>query len=235
MIKYRLCRLRFHTTQIVITTVFFLLMTGFCFAQEEKLFEVKAKKFVYTPHIIKVNKGDVVRIRLISEDVHHGFFIDGYGIKTSAHPGQEGFLKFVADKTGRFSFRCSVTCGEFHPYMVGYLVVEPNLRYIGFIALTGIIGLANLLWLMCGRKRRNDTADKKDKLFGIIPLDYRFKLTGFKLVRFLLKSRWFPLLALILNLFIFVIILLSGLLGGYGAGNYNFGVMIVWILWWVML
>lgn len=75
----------------------------------------------------------------------------------------------------------------------------------------------------------------KDRLFGIMPLDFRFELTKFKLVRLVFKSRWFPLLALIFNLFIFVIILMAGLLGGYSAGNYNFGIMIVWILWWVML
>ena len=74
-----------------------------------------------------------------------------------------------------------------------------------------------------------------DKLFGLIDLNWRFELTKFKLIRNLFKSRWFPLLAIILNLFIFVIILISGLIGGFSAGNYNFGIMIVWILWWVML
>ncbi len=74
-----------------------------------------------------------------------------------------------------------------------------------------------------------------DKLFGIIPLDFRFELTRFKPIRILFKSRWFPLLVILFNLFIFVIILLAGFLGGYSAGNYNFGIMIVWILWWVML
>ncbi len=94
--------------KIFFVIVLMLFFAGDSFAQE-RFFEIKAKKFSYTPNIIKVNKGDVVRIRLISEDVHHGFFLDGYGIRTSAHPGQEGSLKFVADKAGRFSFRCSVT------------------------------------------------------------------------------------------------------------------------------
>ena len=75
----------------------------------------------------------------------------------------------------------------------------------------------------------------KDKLFGLIDLNWRFELTSFKPVRNLFKSRWFPLLPIIINLFIFVIILLAGFLGGYSSGNYNFGIMIVWILWWVML
>ncbi|GFP25109.1 4Fe-4S binding protein [Candidatus Hakubella thermalkaliphila] len=75
----------------------------------------------------------------------------------------------------------------------------------------------------------------EDKLFGLIDLNFRFELTKFKLVRALCKSRWLPLLLILFNLFIFVIILLAGLFGGYSAGNYNFGIMMVWILWWVLL
>lgn len=119
---------------------------------DERLFEIKAKKFSYTPNIIKVNKLDLVRIRLISEDVTHGLFIDGYGLNASAHPGQDGSLTFVADKTGRFSFRCSVTCGEFHPYMIGYLIVEPNLRFLTYILLTVAIGLVSALFILKKRK-----------------------------------------------------------------------------------
>ena len=74
-----------------------------------------------------------------------------------------------------------------------------------------------------------------DKLFGLIDLNKRFELTQYKPIRALFKSRWFPLLAIIFNLFFFVIILLAAFLGGYSAGNYNFGIMLVWILWWVML
>ncbi|MGM0490728.1 MAG: 4Fe-4S binding protein [Planctomycetota bacterium] len=44
-----------------------------------------------------------------------------------------------------------------------------------------------------------------------------------------------PLLLLFFNPFMFVIILVAALLGGYSAGNYNFGIMLVWILWWVLL
>lgn len=76
---------------------------------------------------------------------------------------------------------------------------------------------------------------EKEKLFGIIDLDWRFELTSIKLVRKLFKSRWFPLALLIFNLFMFTIILMSGFIGGYSTGNYNFGIMIVWILWWVLL
>lgn len=76
---------------------------------------------------------------------------------------------------------------------------------------------------------------RRDKLFGLIDLNLRFELTQFKLIRWLFKSRWFPLLALLFNLAMFMVILMAGFLGGYAAGNYNFGIMLVWILWWVML
>ncbi|HIE27568.1 TPA: 4Fe-4S binding protein, partial [Candidatus Poribacteria bacterium] len=230
--------------------VFFILI-GFLFTPPafaaERFFEIKAKKFSYTPNIIEVNKGDTVRIRLISEDVSHGFYLDGYEISTSAHPGQEGSLKFVADKTGKFSFRCSVTCGEFHPYMVGYLKVKTNWRYYLGILPIFIFGIGSLL--LTQRRKSNpgnssvheaqSPSDsgylRQDKLFGIIPLDWRFELTKYKPIRALFKSRWFPFIFLVMNLAIFTVILLAGFVGGFSTGNYNFGVMIVWILWWVLL
>ena len=134
---------------IFLSLVFFVSLS---FA-ENKFFEVKAKKFSYTPNIIKVNKDDTVNIRLISEDVHHGFFLDGYELETSAYPGEEGSVKFVANKSGKFNFRCSVTCGEFHPYMIGYLIVGPNSRFFTFVGLTIVLALGGLLFLFFSRDK----------------------------------------------------------------------------------
>lgn len=134
---------------------------------EEKFFEIKAVKFSYTPNIIKVDSGDTVKIRLISEDVHHGFYLDGYNIGTTARPGQEGSLKFVASKTGRFSFRCSVTCGEFHPYMVGSLIVEPNSRFFAYVVLIVVLGVAHSGFIvLCNGKIVSDN------IIYLFPLPY---------------------------------------------------------------
>ncbi len=114
---------------------------------QEIFIEINARKFSFTPNIIKINKGDTVKIRFISEDVHHGFFLDGYQVNTSARPGQDGSLAFVANKSGRFSFRCSVACGVFHPYMAGYLTVEPNLRFNIFGLMILFLGLTSFLFI----------------------------------------------------------------------------------------
>jgi polyferredoxin len=221
---------KFKFFYVLIILLLLLFFPNISFAQNEKFFEIKAQKFFYTPNIIKVNKGDLVRIRLISEDVHHGFYLDGYKIRTTAHPGKEGQLQFIANKTGRFSFRCSITCGEFHPYMIGYLYVEPNFMLYSGIFFTFLLGVGSLVVTF----QRKELC-VRPKLFGIIPLDWKFELTKFPIVRNLFKNRWMPFVPILVNLLVFSIIIFADFIGGFGPGNYNFGIMIVWILWWSLL
>lgn len=136
-----------------VLTITLLAIAALQVGAAQRIIEIKARKFFYKPHIIRVRRGDEITIRLISEDVQHGFFLDGYGVRTSAYPGQDGSVSFIADKTGRYNFRCSVTCGEFHPFMVGYLVVGPNIRFYLFIVIIGLIGLASLAIVLKSRKK----------------------------------------------------------------------------------
>lgn len=85
-----------------------------------------ASQFDYSPGVIKVNEGDRVTIELVSTDVVHGLYLDGYNLEVTADPGQSASLNFIADKTGTFRFRCSVTCGPLHPFMIGKLKVGNN-------------------------------------------------------------------------------------------------------------
>ncbi len=137
-----------------VAMMFFLIVSAgvVCFA-ETRFIEVRAKKFAYEPHRIEVNRGDEVTIRLISEDVTHGLYLDGYQMMTQAHPGQDGSITFVASRSGRFVFRCSVTCGEFHPFMVGHLLVRPNNRFWLFVLLVVAAGLASLGAVLVKKKR----------------------------------------------------------------------------------
>ena len=101
----------------------------------ERTFRVDASSFEYTPAVLAVNHGDLVTIELTSTDVVHGLYIDGYDLEINADPGQTAMLTFIADRPGSFRFRCSVTCGELHPFMIGKLKVGQNSllwRGIGF-------------------------------------------------------------------------------------------------------
>ncbi len=101
-------------------------------------FRIDARQYTYSPSELKVNAGDTVNIQLVSTDVVHGLYVDGYDISIEADPGQTKTLSFVADKPGSFRFRCNVTCGAMHPFMIGKLTVGTNnwlYRSIGLAAL----------------------------------------------------------------------------------------------------
>jgi len=99
----------------------------------ERTIRLEAKSFEYTPPVIQVAQGDRVTLEIVSTDVVHGIYIDGYELEASADPGQTARLTFVADRAGSFRFRCSVTCGALHPFMIGQLKVGSNtLLWRGF-------------------------------------------------------------------------------------------------------
>lgn len=106
------------------------------------VFRIEASQYAYNPGEIAVNPGDTVTIQLVSTDVVHGLYIDGYDLSLEADPGQTATLTFVANQTGSFRFRCNVTCGAMHPFMIGKLDVGANVtlfRAIG-LALLGVFG-----------------------------------------------------------------------------------------------
>jgi len=93
---------------------------------QERIFEIDARQYAYSPSELQVNQGDTVTIRLVSTDVVHGLYVDGYDVSAEADPGQTATLTFTADKAGSFRFRCNVTCGAMHPFMIGKLTVGNN-------------------------------------------------------------------------------------------------------------
>ena len=87
---------------------------------------IDASQFEFSPSRLNVTRGDTVRVKLAASDVVHGFFLDGYEIDFRVEPGTSQEFAFVADRSGKFRYRCSVACGTLHPFMIGELVVGPN-------------------------------------------------------------------------------------------------------------
>lgn len=116
-------------------------------APQERIFRIDAQQFAYSPSELVVNPGDGVTIQLVSTDVVHGLYIDGYDLAVEADPGQAATLTFTADKQGSFRFRCNVTCGAMHPFMIGKLTVGRNdwlLRSTG-LAVIAVLGILTLV------------------------------------------------------------------------------------------
>lgn len=86
--------------------------------------EVEGGSFYYKPNLIRVKKGEPVKIVLNSVDMMHDFVIDELDVRTDIiKSGETTEVEFTADTTGEFEFYCSV--GQHRANgMVGTLIVE---------------------------------------------------------------------------------------------------------------
>jgi heme/copper-type cytochrome/quinol oxidase subunit 2 len=127
-----------------------------------------ARRYAFDPPVIRVERGDEVRLRFASLDVVHGVYLEGYDIDVTIEPlrrevrvrrGNEPpetmrELVFIAERGGKFRYRCSKTCGAMHPFMVGELIVEPNwlLRVSSLAAVGLLVGGFAWVWHRAGRE-----------------------------------------------------------------------------------
>lgn len=134
---------RFILALVVLAITFMPLPMGTGLPRSREL-RIAASQYEFGPAVISVNQGDRVTIELVSTDVVHGLYLDGYDLEVTADPGQTASLSFIADKSGTFRFRCSVTCGPLHPFMIGKLKVGNNTllwRGIALAVLAAAVGL----------------------------------------------------------------------------------------------
>jgi heme/copper-type cytochrome/quinol oxidase subunit 2 len=115
------------------------------YVPQDRIFRVDASQFSFDPGVLAVKPGDRVTVELRSTDVVHGLYLDGYGLSVVADPGQTATLTFVADRPGSFRFRCSVPCGDIHPFMLGRLRVGPNWLLIRAMAVIAIVVVWSLV------------------------------------------------------------------------------------------
>ncbi|MBV5313949.1 MAG: cytochrome c oxidase subunit II [Prolixibacteraceae bacterium] len=73
---------------------------------------------------VPMNKA--IKMKLVSLDVIHGFYIPAFRIKEDVVPGREKMSWFIAQKEGSFELFCSEYCGMNHSYMYTYVKVLPQ-------------------------------------------------------------------------------------------------------------
>jgi plastocyanin len=128
---------------------------------QERVITITARKYGYEPAVLKVNRGDRLRIRLVAKDVTHGFYLEGYDVDAKARPENptfwlrrpskgEGYqeveeISLVTDRPGKFHYRCSITCGYMHPFMQGELIVSPNYLFPTSLGLSAALAVAMMM------------------------------------------------------------------------------------------
>lgn len=117
-------------------------------ASQTHTISVNARAYAYEPGTLTVQRGDIITLHLEAADTVHGLYLDGYDVNLVAEPGKSATATFAADKEGKFKFRCSVACGALHPFMIGELIVTPNLPFARalLITLVAVIGAAAFFW-----------------------------------------------------------------------------------------
>jgi cytochrome c oxidase subunit 2 len=94
-------------------------------AAQEKVIQVTAEKFKFTPAVIEMKLGQPVVLELTTLDRKHGFQVPDLKIDESIEPGKVTRVRIVPDKAGTFPFHCDVFCGSGHEEMAGEIVVKP--------------------------------------------------------------------------------------------------------------
>lgn len=115
----------------------------------ERLIRVTAENYAFSPAVIYANPGDQITVELVSKDVAHGLSVDGYPVDLHAEPGRSARTTFIAERAGTFKIRCTVACGNLHPFMTGKIAVGPNLllyRALGLALLVMVYGAVQAVW-----------------------------------------------------------------------------------------
>jgi mono/diheme cytochrome c family protein len=81
----------------------------------------------FAPDVIRLNRGEHVRLRLSAPDVVHGFEIPALGVSVpEIYPGRVVEVTFTPEQVGKFAFACTRWCSAGHWRMRGVIeVVDP--------------------------------------------------------------------------------------------------------------
>jgi cytochrome c oxidase subunit 2 len=94
-------------------------------SSDERVIEVTARKWEFTPSKLVLHKGVPVVLELRSLDRKHGFAVPELGIRVDVTPEKPMRIRIVPAKLGTFAAHCDVFCGEGHEGMVAEIDVVP--------------------------------------------------------------------------------------------------------------
>lgn len=101
-----------------------LLAGGPALGDAPRVIEISAKRFEFTPHELRLHKGETVTLRIKSSDVTHGLFQRALGLDLTLEPGTTVEATLTPKEAGRFHAICDNFCGAGHGNMHLDIIVE---------------------------------------------------------------------------------------------------------------
>ncbi|GAA3994961.1 ba3-type cytochrome C oxidase subunit II [Deinococcus rubellus] len=84
---------------------------------------IVAKAFSFEPAVVRVPAGQPLSINVTSQDVIHGFYVEGSNINIEVIPGQVATFRHTFTRPGTYNVVCNEYCGIGHQNMVTRFVV----------------------------------------------------------------------------------------------------------------
>ena len=232
------------TAGIVVGCVSATLLTEWATTPHPRQREMHLEVFRYgvSPSVIRVNRGDQLKLTFSSRDTGHSFFLQDYRIDAKITPQAEFLevfdplraedpprrqksIEITAGRPGLMGHlnsvsrhRCHVYCGPMHGFEQGDLIVRPNWL---FAVCLGLLVAIPLVGYRRARENRPLPAAGKP------PLDLYARS---HLLRTLLRWRGLQFAVVLPVLALFLVVILAGLLGTKVGGR-NLGVMATWVVW----
>jgi cytochrome c oxidase subunit II len=114
-------------TKILTLVAISLFYCGGVIAQEpQRTIEIHAHRYAFSPADITINKGETVRLRLVSDDVTHSLLIKGLSVDQTITKGHPAEIILTAKQAGDFQGQCGHFCGSGHGKMLFTVHVTGN-------------------------------------------------------------------------------------------------------------
>lgn len=89
--------------------------------------QMVSRMWAFQPSTVRLPKGSTVDLYVTSEDIIHGFKVEGKNINLMAVPGTINYMRVTFDEPGEYLYACHEFCGAAHHTMAGRFIIEDDL------------------------------------------------------------------------------------------------------------
>lgn len=89
--------------------------------------QLVARMWAFQPSEVRLPVGSTVDLYVTSQDIIHGFKIEGKNVNLMAVPGAINYMRVTFNDPGEYFFACHEFCGAAHHTMAGRIIIESEM------------------------------------------------------------------------------------------------------------